>query len=486
MKVLKTLRLLLMLLCVGSLVACSSDEEGNADNPNIPTEFTPSQESTIYFSNGIDFGANAGEQEITFTSNKSWSVSSTVGWCRAVSDRGSAGDGSFRIVVDENPSYESREGVLTLKVGELNNYITVRQGGAGSAKIHVAEAGSLPALLGNDFEQITDLTLTGELNGTDFKFMVAEGLSYKLEKLNLKEARIVAGGESYFVSIEDYYTETDKITTYLFSGYGALKELELPAFITSIGDYGFPGLAELNSLEIPETVDSIGKAAFVGCVKLERIELPEEVDYLGDMAFGGCSHLKQIELPRNLSYIGLSLLSGCGDLQSIEIPISVDSIVGYAFQNCESLTKLVIPESVQFIGLGIWDGCSSLTTLEYHIKSIPWVLCSEYPPVNEIIIGEEVEEIESFAFLGFTNLRMLTIPATVKKIGDSIFGNPYFGDDNSMESLHMLSPTPPEMDSSYPSLGNVSQCTLYVPHGAKTRYESVGEPWTDFKAIIEE
>ena len=478
MKVLKDLSLLLMLFCISSLVACSSDEEGNTDNPNIPTEFTPSQASTIYFSNGIDFGANAGEQEITFTSNKSWSVSSTVEWCRAVSDRGSADDGSFRIVVDENPSYESREGVLTLKVGELNNYITVRQGGAGSAKIHVAEAGTLPALLGNDFEQITDLTLTGELNGTDFKFMEAEGLSYKLEKLNLKEARIVAGGEPYLVSIEDYYTETDKVTPYLFSGYGSLKELELPASITSIRDYGFPGLAELTSLEIPETVDSIGKAAFGSCIKLERIELPEEVDYLGDMAFLSCSHLKQIELPRNLSYIGQSLFRYCGDLQSVEIPLSVDSIAMGAFLGCESLTKLVIPESVQYIGSSAWSECSSLTTLEYHTKVIPYVYSSGHL-ISEIIIGEEVEEIESLAFSGYTELRTLTIPATVKKMGNWIFGS-------AMESLHMLSSTPPEMDYSYPDLGDVSQCTLYVPHGAKARYESVGEPWTDFKAIIEE
>ena len=39
MKVLKDLSLLLMLFCISSLVACSSDEEGNTDNPNIPTEF---------------------------------------------------------------------------------------------------------------------------------------------------------------------------------------------------------------------------------------------------------------------------------------------------------------------------------------------------------------------------------------------------------------------------------------------------------------
>ena len=90
-----------------------------------------------------------------------------------------------------------------------------------------------------------------------------------------------------------------------------------------------------------------------------------------------------------------------------------------------------------------------------------------------------MEEIKSLAFSGYTELRTLTIPATVKKMGNWIFGS-------AMESLHMLSSTPPEMDYSYPDLGDVSQCTLYVPRGAKTRYESVGEPWTDFKAIIEE
>lgn len=149
MKGLKDLCILLMAsLWIGSLAACGSEEESNADNPNVPTEFTPSQESTIYFSDGIDFGANAGEQEITFTSNKSWNVTSTVQWCRAVPEHGSAGDGSFLIVVDENQTIERREGVLALKVGETNNYITVRQGGAGSAKIHVPEASTLFCIVG--------------------------------------------------------------------------------------------------------------------------------------------------------------------------------------------------------------------------------------------------------------------------------------------------------------------------------------------------
>ena len=483
MKVLKDLSLLLMsFLWIGSLVACSNNEGGNTDNPDVSTEFTPSQESTIYFSDGIDFGANAGEQEITFTSNKGWSVNSTTQWCRAVPDHGSAGDGSFLIVVDENQTIERREGVLTLKVGETNNYITVRQGSAGSAKIHVAEAGTLPALLGDNYGQITDLELSGELNGTDFKFML-EKFMVSLKRLNLEKARIVAGGEAYFTLLGDYYTETDKLTTYLLPSFTYLSEVKLPSSVTVIGDFGLSGLSELLSLDIPESVDSIGTGAFLGCNRLERVNLPEELDYLGDMAFFSCPHLLQVNLPRNLSYISSSLFMECRDLPSIEIPSTVDSIAVHAFYGCESLTKLVIPKSVRYIAADVWAGCSNLTTLEFHTKVIPQVYCMAYiPPINEIIIGNEVEEIETWAFSDYTHLRTLTIPASVKSIGMHIFGV------DCMEALHMQSATPPETAGCLASWNHegLSACTLYVPRGSKAAYEAVGCPWTDFKEIVEE
>lgn len=481
MKVLKDLSLLLtFFLGIGSLVACSSEEEGNTDNPNTPTEFTPSQESTIYFSDGIDFGANAGEQEITFTCNKSWNVTSTVQWCRAVPEHGSAGNGSFLIVVDENQTIERREGVLTLKVGETNNYITVRQGGAGSAKIHMAEAGTLSVLLGDNYEQITDLTLTGELNGTDFKFM-REKLAISLKRLDLEKAKIVAGGEAYISILDDYYTEKDKITPYLSLSFAYLQELKLPSSITSIDDYGLCAFQELLSLDIPESVDSIGLYAFSSCTKLERVNLPEELDYLGDMAFGSCVGLREIELPQSLSYISYGLFLGCKDLQSIDIPLSVDSIAWSAFSGCESLTKLVIPASVESLGIGIWSDCSSLTTLEYHTRTIPGAFCPG-TSISEIIIGSEVEEIKSLAFSNYKQLRTLTIPATVKSIESGIFNA------GSMETLHMQSATPPETRiclAGYTHDG-MSTCTLHVPRGSKAAYEAVGCPWTDFKEIIEE
>ena len=489
MKTLKDLGLLLMLFCIGSLVACSSEEEGSTDDPNIPTEFTPSQASTIYFSDGIDFAGmgNVREQEITFITNKSWSVSSTAVWCSVEPDHGSADEGSFRIVVEENPYEVTRDCVLTLKVGGMDNNITVRQGGVNSAKFHVAEAGTLISLLSTEYVELEDLTLTGELNGTDFRFLRDYvwnlGLNWDgLYKLDLTDARIVAGGERYYPSMP-YYTQNDILSDYLLADCPA-EELLLPSTIKAIGQKALLNVGA-KSIVIPESVTSIGNYAF-NWASLETIDIPNDETEIGRGAFVNCDRLKHVQLPKKLSYIAEELFVQCENLPSIEIPLSVDSIGEGAFMFCTSLKKLVIPKSVRYIGTNAWYGCRSLKTLEYHSKSIPEVVCLfassvEYPPVNDILIGEEVEEIEAFAFEGFTELRTLIIPATVKKIGNRIFG-----DFNNMENLHMQSPTPPEMDSSDSDLGDVSQCNLYVPHGAKERYVSVGKPWTDFKAIIEE
>ncbi len=210
------LYILLLFIAAPLFMACSSDNDEGGDDSGVATQFAPSKESTTYFANGIDFGANSGEQTVTFTTNKRWTALSTEGWCTVTPGKGSADDGTMTIKVSENKSYESREAVVTLKTGELNNYITVRQGGAGTAKIHLDAPGTLEQQLGEDYGNIKELILTGELNGTDFKFLREHMLD--LEGLDLSEARIVSGGDSYYFNgSEELYTETDKVTDYLLS-----------------------------------------------------------------------------------------------------------------------------------------------------------------------------------------------------------------------------------------------------------------------------
>lgn len=178
---------------------------------------------------------------------------------------------------------------------------------------------------------------------------------------------------------------------------------------------------------------------------------------------------------------------GCSDLKDIEYSSKLDSIGYMAFYNCTSLEKFTIQKSVTFISAAVWYKCTNLKTLEYHSEKIFGPTSMDCPNVSNIIIGDEVQEIEKWAFNGYEALRTLTIPANVKKLESEIF----YG--CNMETLCMEATTPPETDGclctddmDYSTHTNaMSKCTLYVPKGAKAAYEAVGCPWTDFKEIVE-
>ena len=118
--------------------------------------------------------------------------------------------------------------------------------------IKLKEAGTLPDRIDASKKYlITNLKLVGEINGTDWK-MIREmaGSNYngystegKLSTLDLSEAKIVKGGDSYYSSFTDYkvYTSNDEIGEYAFHDCSGLTSLTLPAGITSIGRSAFVG-----------------------------------------------------------------------------------------------------------------------------------------------------------------------------------------------------------------------------------------------------
>ena len=119
--------------------------------------------------------------------------------------------------------------------------------------IDVETAGTLSEiLLVNEVDpfEITELTLTGQLNGTDFQLIRAmAGNDYlgqptdgKLKKLDLSGANIVEGGEKYL--------DTNQITS------------STGAYIQDIGENSFHFATQNNVL---------GSCLFAGCDKLEEI-----------------------------------------------------------------------------------------------------------------------------------------------------------------------------------------------------------------------
>ena len=98
----------------------------------------------------------------------------------------------------------------------------------------------------SEMYKITNLKITGEINGTDWKMIreMAEsdykGYSTKgkLSTLDLSEARIVEGGDYYYFD-NNCYTSNDVIGSCAFYGCSGLTSINLPSSITKIGMNAF-------------------------------------------------------------------------------------------------------------------------------------------------------------------------------------------------------------------------------------------------------
>ena len=276
----------------------------------------------------------------------------------------------------------------------------------------------------------------------------------------------------------------------------SLKTLNLPAGLTSIGNYAFWSCTSLETLNLPDGLTSIGDAAFWLCTSLETLNLPDGLTSIGDSAFSWCRSLKTLNLPAGLTSIGANPFSGfnksklsnhsshfkikddlllssdgsqlisyMGKGSSVTIPDCVRSIGDYAFSYCKSLAALNLPARLTSIGNRAFGFCTSLETLNLpvgltSIGANPFSGCDELKLSNHsshfkiqnnlllssdgsqlisymgkgssVTIPDCVRSIGDFAFWGCKSLETLNLPAGLTTIGDSAFSS-----CTSLETLNL-------------------------------------------------
>lgn len=151
------------------------------------------------------------------------------------------------------------------------------KGQAQQITLHVERAGTLPGMIDESrLPYITDLKLTGELNGTDIR-LIRTLTQENLQILDLSEARILGGGAPYKFA---YYTSNDIIGEYMF--YNSDYYGEKPSVISKI--------------ILPKSTLRIDKGAFMTCTSLTDINIPNSVTSIENQAFYECDNLKSIYL----------------------------------------------------------------------------------------------------------------------------------------------------------------------------------------------
>ena len=164
--------------------------------------------------------------------------------------------------------------------------------------INVETAGTLSTLI-SDAEKYTieELTITGELNGTDFRLIremagndyLGQPTNGMLKKLDISGANIVEGGEKYL--------DTDRVT----SSTGTFTQMG--------GDFFHFGTQN----------NVLGNSLFAGCGKLEEIVLPNSITSIGEYVFWYCLNLKALEIPENVSSIGSDFVYGPNQLGKLTV-----------------------------------------------------------------------------------------------------------------------------------------------------------------------
>ena len=249
------------------------------------------------------------------------------------------------------------------------------------------------------------------------------------------------GEEIKHLIIPDGMTAVSERT---FQGCSSLLSVSIPNSVTSIGESAFSGCSSITSVTIPESVTSIGGWAFSGCSSLEMVTLSNNVSKIGRRAFANCTSLTSITIPDNVETIEDETFYFCG-LNTATIPDGVSTIGEKVFQGCSSLTSVTIPGTVTSIGDEAFKDCIGLTAV--HISDLEaWCkidfdvfngysnpllyahhLYLDGEEIKDLVIPSSVTSIGNLAFCSCSGLTSVTIPGSVKSIGDDIHGNVFSG-----------------------------------------------------------
>ena len=202
-----------------------------------------------------------------------------------------------------------------------------------------------------------------------------------------------------------------------------------------------------------------GLLTYQGNVNIPAAVNGKPVTAIDQYAFSGNLHLLSVTIPNTVREIGPESFAQCAKLTTVVLPEGITEIKAGTFCG-KSVSTIAIPNSVKTIGRFAFLKDTQLTNITFGADS-------------------QLQTIEASAFSGCTALTELTLPATVKSIGNQCFNG-----CSKLKTYHIKSMTPPVVSGSAAIL---SSAVIYIPAGSKDAYLNA-EYWKtiDASKYIEE
>ena len=205
--------------------------------------------------------------------------------------------------------------------------------------------------------------------------------------------------------------------------------------VTSIDYYTFAYCSRLTSITIGTGVSSIHKQAFYDCYvrNIYISDLTKWCTYSKPFDYYYTLYINNVLvtdllIPNNVTNISNSAFSYCASLTNVNIPDSVTSIGDEAFSYCSNLACVTIGTGLENIGSYIYSGCNKLTTVNYNASKVLSNIfncdgnySNYYNNILLIVLGDNVNSIETNAFENSTHLKRIIIPKCVTEIERAAF-----------------------------------------------------------------
>ena len=300
------------------------------------------------------------------------------------------------------------------------------------------------------FSNCTSLTSI-EVSGNNKSYSSADGVLFNKDKTEL--ITYPAG------KTDSEYVIPNSVTSIGYSAFEnctSLTSVTIPNDVTSIGYGVFQGCTSLTSVTIPNSVTSIDSSAFSSCTSLIGITIPNSVTSIGDSAFyntayyndesnwdNGVLYISDCLIDTNYNFdsttdyvikdgtriIADSAFSNCDNLISVTIPDSVTSIGDSAFENCTNLASITIGNGVTSIGrsafynTAYYNDESNWNNGVLYISDCLIGINGDFDSTTDYIIKDGTRFIADSVFSNCDNLISVTIPNSVKSLGDNAFGS---------------------------------------------------------------
>ena len=289
----------------------------------------------------------------------------------------------------------------------------------------------------------------------------------------------VSGNNKNYSSTDGVLFNKDKSELITYPAGKTDSEYAIPNSVTSIGNYAFACSTNLTSVSIPNSVTSIGYDTFEDCTSLTSVTIPDSVTSIGWDTFENCTSLASVTIPNSVTSIdehafyntayyndesnwdnGVLYISDC----LIDTNYNFDSTTDYvikdgtriiadsAFSNCDNLISVTIPDSVTSIGDSAFENCTNLASITigngvtsigrsafyntaYYNDESNWNngvlyisdcligINGDFDSTTDYIIKDGTRFIADSVFSNCDNLISVTIPNSVKSLGDNAFGS---------------------------------------------------------------